>query len=128
MVSLAFAVASSPRCFKPDQNEYCRIRELPRLLRLWPSDFEDYSYPGTLKVIASLRNALRAERRRARASHWAYDLNRHMGLIAALRAERERLSTLGRCLPPAGKAIRPVLSPRPEGTLHLPCWEKKRRG
>ena len=128
MVSLPFAVASNLTCFRPDKGEYCRVRELPPLLRLWPSDVEDYSYPGTLKIVALLRNALRAERRRTRASHWAYDLNRHMGLIAALKAERERLSTLGRCLPPACKAIRSAPAGRLQGTLHLPRWEKNREG
>ncbi len=35
---------------------------------------------------ARLRSALRSERRRGRAGHWSYDLNRHLGLLQALRA------------------------------------------
>lgn len=38
-------------------------------------------------IMAALREALRRER--ARAGHWSYDLNRHIGLAQALRAELE---------------------------------------
>jgi hypothetical protein len=39
-----------------------------------------------------LSRALRAARRRGRAGHWTYDLNRHIGLVQAFRAERAALS------------------------------------
>ena len=34
-----------------------------------------------------LGKALRAERRLGKAGHWTYDLNRHMSLVVALKAE-----------------------------------------
>src|SRR5262245_30672122 len=125
MVSLPSRVSSRLTCLRPIKGEYCRTRELPALLRLWPSDVEHYSYPGTLKIVALLRDALRGERRRGRSSHWAYDLNRHMGLMSALKAERDRLAMLGRCLPPArAVAAKPAATGRERATLHLPYTEK----
>jgi hypothetical protein len=44
-----------------------------------------------LRVLAKLRRALRAERRRALAGHWSYDLNRHLGLLSAYKGELARL-------------------------------------
>jgi hypothetical protein len=38
-------------------------------------------------VLGKLRSALRAERRRALAGHWSYDLNRHLGLLSAYKGE-----------------------------------------
>lgn len=64
---------------------YRRATMLPRLLpRLLVSD-EDEAVQTSALIIAALREALRLER--VRAGHWAYDLNRHMGLAQALRAE-----------------------------------------
>lgn len=101
----------------PSKGEYRRAQQLPALLKLWPHELEDYSYPGTLKLAALLRKALRAERIRARAGHWAYDLNRHLGLIAALKAERSRLRALAPAIPPRATAN----GARRAGTLSLPC-------
>lgn len=39
-------------------------------------------------VLREIERALRAER--ARAGHWTYDLDRHIGLLVAFRAERAR--------------------------------------
>jgi hypothetical protein len=99
----------------PSKGEYRRAQQLPALLKLWPHDLDDYSYPGTLKLAAMLRKALRAERIRARAGHWAYDLNRHLGLIEALKAERSRLRALAPALPPRAAGTRL----RRAGTLSL---------
>lgn len=71
---------------------YVRSRDLPRLIALWPHEIEDLSVDGTLLVLAKLRKALRTERVRARGGHWSYDLNRHLGLLSAYRAELARLS------------------------------------
>ena len=38
-------------------------------------------------ILSKLRRALRAERRRALAGHWNYELNRHLGLMTAYKAE-----------------------------------------
>ncbi|MGH6736113.1 MAG: DUF6477 family protein [Methyloceanibacter sp.] len=70
---------------------YVRPRDLPRLLALWPHEIEDETELGGLRLLAKLRRALRAERRRAIAGHWSYDLNRHLGLLSAYRGELARL-------------------------------------
>ncbi len=71
---------------------YARARDLPKLIALWPHELEDHSQEGTLRVLAKLRRALRAERRRGLAGHWSYDLNRHLGLLSAYKGELARLS------------------------------------
>lgn len=75
---------------------YVRSRDLPRLIALWPHELEDLSPEGALLVLTKLRQALRAERVRARGGHWSYDLNRHLGLLSAYRAE---LAQLGHAQP-----------------------------
>ena len=40
--------------------------------------------------IARLKRALRSQRQLGRAGHWSYDLNRHFGLLQALKAETAR--------------------------------------
>jgi len=71
---------------------YDRSRDLPRLLALWPHEIEDRTEAGRLHLLAKLRRALRAERRRARANHWSYDLNRHLGLLSAYKGELANLA------------------------------------
>lgn len=66
---------------------YERAKDLPSLIPLWPSEIKDESQEGREKIILKLNAALRAERRRGRAGHWAYDLNRHRALKQALDAE-----------------------------------------
>jgi len=119
MVSFPSRKWSRLSCFYPVKGEYCRTEQLPRLLKLWPNEVEDYSYPGTLKIAALLRKALRAERIRARTRHWAYDLNRHLGLIEALKAERARLAALAPALPNRGAVMPGGRTSRPAGTLRL---------
>lgn len=63
------------------------MRDLPRLIAVWPSEIIDPGRAGTIKLIGKLKSALRAERQRGRAGHWTYDLGRHMGLAKALKAE-----------------------------------------
>jgi hypothetical protein len=66
---------------------YVRARDLPRLIALWPHELADQSSEGSLLILTKLRRALRAERRRALAGHWSYELNRHLGLMTAYKAE-----------------------------------------
>lgn len=73
---------------------YCRERDLPFVLALWPEEVRDTSEAGTRKVIEKLRSALRAERQRGRAGHWSYDLDRHLKLALALKAECAALKLL----------------------------------
>src|SRR5262245_15601239 len=62
-------------------------RDLPKLIALWPKELADRSEKGLLLILAKLRRALRAERTRGLAGHWSYDLNRHLGLLSAFKAE-----------------------------------------
>lgn len=71
-----------------------REQTLLRLLPLWPHEISDESPTGRRRVLALLRRALRAERKRGLAGHWTYDLSRHAQLLALYRAECEVLSDL----------------------------------
>lgn len=73
---------------------YRRARDLPKLIPLWPHELDDRSEEGRRRVLAKLRSALRAERRRALSGHWSYDLNRHLGLLSAYKGELAGLSRL----------------------------------
>ena len=73
--------------------EYLRSRDLPRLISLWPAELADFSAAGSRLILGKLRRALRAERRRGSAGHWSYDLNRHLGLWSAYKAELGRVET-----------------------------------
>ena len=66
---------------------YDRRTELPRVLPLWPHEVEDESLEGRRRILAMLRRALRAERRRGIAGHWTYDLARHVELLRVYRLE-----------------------------------------
>jgi hypothetical protein len=66
---------------------YRRARDLPGLIALWPHELSDESPQRRRLVLAKLRRALRAERRRGIAGHWSYDLNRHLGLLSAYKGE-----------------------------------------
>lgn len=58
---------------------------LARLVPLWPWEVEAASEAGRLRLLSRLRRALRDERRRGLAGHWAYDLARHRQLLDAYR-------------------------------------------
>ena len=75
---------------------YARDRDLAGLIALWPQELADQSQKGRLLILSKLRRALRAERRRAHAGHWSYDLNRHLGLMSAYKGELARLNRTGR--------------------------------
>lgn len=77
-----------------DRQAFDRETELPKLIGLWPGELRDYSIDGTIRIVSLLSKALRAERRRGSGGHWAYDLNRHMALAAALKEEEARLADL----------------------------------
>ncbi len=70
---------------------YDRRLHLPRLLPLDPDAIADFSVEASRRIVRRLASALRSERTRGRAGHWTYDLNRHLALIQAYRAERRRL-------------------------------------
>ena len=64
---------------------------LPRLIPVGPDDLADTSRAGRLAVLRRILGALRGERMRGRAGHWSYSLDRHLGLVQALEAERRAL-------------------------------------
>ncbi len=70
--------------------------DLTRLLPLWPAEIADRSIAGREKLIATIERALRAERKRAKAGHWAYDLARHAALFRAWKRECAALIALRR--------------------------------
>lgn len=69
---------------------YVRERDLPRLVALWPSQLTVITAADHMRLLAILRRALRVERQRGLAGHWAYDLARHAHLLRAYRAETAR--------------------------------------
>lgn len=79
--------------------------DLTRLIGLWPHEIADRSLPGTAALLVKIRAAIRAERRKGLAGHWTYDLDRHLGLLGAYRAELTRLRFLERI--EARKALAP---------------------
>jgi hypothetical protein len=66
---------------------YDRRRMLPRLIAIDPRELEPGGPALDRLIEARLKRALRAERRRGRAGHWTYDLNRHVALLQALAGE-----------------------------------------
>jgi hypothetical protein len=65
---------------------------LPRLIAVGPEELADVSRTGRSVIIRRLLRALRGERVRGRAGHWSYSLDRHVGLVQALAAERSSLA------------------------------------
>jgi hypothetical protein len=96
----AIAGSAARRVFGPIAEAgaaaYARARDLPKLIALWPHELDDESPEGCRRVLAKLRGALRAERRRALSGHWSYDLNRHLGLLSAYKGEMAGLGRLKR--------------------------------
>jgi hypothetical protein len=74
-----------------DTDPQARISELSRLVPLWPAELADTSREGRLKVLSLIERAIRAERRRGHAGHWAYDLARHAALFRWYKRERAAL-------------------------------------
>ena len=104
---------------------YVRARDLPRLIALWPRELCDQTSEGSLLILSKLRRALRAERRRALAGHWSYELNRHLGLMTAYKAElglmRRAKFRPNRSAPAASRSTTAVAAPaRGERGVHPP--------
>ena len=72
---------------------YERARHLRRLLPLAPEDFSQRDAATTQRILLRLAHAMREERRRGRMGHWTYDLNRHIALAQAYRAEKTALDS-----------------------------------
>lgn len=83
---------------------YRRIDDLPRLISIWPHELDATDRTQREAIVARLRAALRAERRRGLAGHWTYDLARHSQLLAAYRAEAAALAQMPTSNPTIEKA------------------------
>lgn len=105
--------ANAQRALDPEQ----RCRELSRLLPLWPLELADVSLAGRRRIVALMERALRAERTRGHAGHWAYDLARHAALHRAWISERAALLVLERGGFLLGASDLPAAS-RPEAPEH----------
>jgi len=70
---------------------YERSRHLPRVLPLMAGHCDGPEPDTTRLIVRRLAQELRRERRLGRAGHWTYDLNRHMALTQAWKAESEAL-------------------------------------
>lgn len=93
------------QALRPPRAAFNRRSALSRVLALWPSELDDVSADGRRNVVAKLRCALRAERRRGIAGHWTYDLARHVELLHLYRQELASLKAAA----PAMKDTRPLL-------------------
>lgn len=78
---------------------YVRERMLPRLIPVGPDEIADASRDGRLVILRRLAVALRGERTRGRAGHWSYSLDRHIGLVQAMAAERRAFGAITRAGP-----------------------------
>jgi hypothetical protein len=76
---------------KHQQSDEHRRNDLARLLPLWPVELADLSLEGRQRIVATLEKALRVERQRGKAGHWAYDLARHAALSRTWKNERTAL-------------------------------------
>jgi len=73
---------------------YARARDLPKLFPLAPENLADDSVAGTERIVTRLAALARAQHRLGRRRHWSYDLNRHLAVLTALKAERAHLAHL----------------------------------
>jgi hypothetical protein len=71
---------------------YNRAHALSRFHRLSQEIIASETPQAARRVVREIERALRAER--ARRGHWTYDLNRHIALLVAHRAESARLARL----------------------------------
>jgi hypothetical protein len=75
-----------------DLGAYDRATALARFHRLSPETIRGETPAAARAVLREIERALRAER--ARRGHWTYDLNRHIALLVAHRAESARLARI----------------------------------
>ena len=119
------APRSRIRATPPLPLRYERTRDLTRLLPVWPAEIADTTHNGRLVLLAKLRKALRAERKRGASGHWSYDLGRHAALRNAYRSEvaaalacKPRLHSdpaiVNGCVVDGASNVRPDLAHPPE--------------
>jgi hypothetical protein len=71
---------------------YDRTRDLPALLPVALQLLGASEQTACTELIGFLRRALRCERTRGIAGHWAYDLGRHAALLRAYHAEVDAIA------------------------------------
>jgi hypothetical protein len=89
------AAAARPaveRALQANLGAYDRMTALARFHRLSPETIRSETPAAARLVLREIERALRAER--ARCGHWTYDLNRHIALLVAHRAESARLARM----------------------------------
>lgn len=101
--------AASPResMVRAGMESWARERMLPRLVPLTPDEIADRTRSGRVRVLTALLRALRGERMRGRSGHWSYSLDRHIGLVQAVAAERAEILAIPGRRPRAGKPLVP---------------------
>lgn len=77
--------------------KYDRQRALAGFHRLTAEIIASETPAAARRIVDEIESAIRRER--ARRGHWTYDLNRHIALHVAYRAERARLTRLRARLP-----------------------------
>lgn len=86
------AVAALQASLDSGLKGYDRRRSLARFHRLSAETIESETPDAARAVLREIERAMRAER--ARIGHWTYDLNGHIALLVAHRAEKARLARL----------------------------------
>jgi len=74
--------------------DYMRGRDLPKLLKVSEDELERFTVESTERIVARLTRAARAQGALGRRRHWSYDMNRHLAVLIALKAERASLAHL----------------------------------
>jgi len=92
----AWHATSAPSDQRLDAHASERALRVSRLVPLWPSQVDAPGEAAARRVVDALERALRGERRRGRAGHWSYDINRHLALARTVREERLRLALMRR--------------------------------
>ncbi len=93
-----------------------RLRTLRRLTGREPEEGE----AGRKALVARLARALRGERQRGKAGHWSYDLNRHIALSQAYRAECAALRACRETLRAGRTKDHPTADPLPGSVSPTP--------
>lgn len=72
---------------------YNRMREVPRVIPVWPSELAG-DLVSRAKLVARMEAALATERQRGVKQHWAYSLPRHGALLNVYREEKAALDEM----------------------------------
>lgn len=72
---------------------YERMRDVPRVIPVWPSELAD-DLISRAKLVARIEAALAVNKKRGVEGHWAYSLPRHGALLAVYREEKAALDAM----------------------------------